>query len=136
MGVRNQEGESMVDFAVAFDKAILNTFFTKSSYRTYRNGPRESQIDFLLYRRDNIREVEDCKVLQGESVGAQHSPGEVWRSMRSKGVKEKYVKVVQDMYREAMTKVKSIVGITESFPLRVGLHQGSGLCHGSAVSIT
>ena len=74
MGVRNQEGESALDFAVAFDMAVLNTFFTKSSYRTYRSGPRESQIDFLLYRRDNIREVEDCKVLQGESVGAQHSP--------------------------------------------------------------
>ena len=63
MGVRNQEGESALDFAVAFDMAILNTFFTKSSYRMYRSGPRDSQIDFLLYRRDKFREVEDCKVL-------------------------------------------------------------------------
>ena len=77
MGVRNQEGESALDFAVAFDMAVLNTFFTKSSYRTYRSGPRESQIDFLLYRRDNIREVEDCKVLQGEcGDAAQPSCGE------------------------------------------------------------
>lgn len=74
MGERNTDGEKALDFAVAFDMAILNTFFTKNSYRTYRSGNRESQIDFLLYRRDNIKEVEDCKVLQGERVGPQHSP--------------------------------------------------------------
>ena len=34
----------------------------------------ESQINCLLYGRDNIREVEDCKVLQEESVGEQQSP--------------------------------------------------------------
>ena len=42
MGVRNQDGESALDFAVAFDMAVMNTFFTKSSYRMYRSGPRES----------------------------------------------------------------------------------------------
>ena len=54
---------------------------------------------------------------------------EVWRSMRSKGVKEKYeyVKVVQDMYREATTRVRSTVGTTEPFQVKVGLHQGSAL---------
>ena len=31
MGVRNQDGESALDFAVAFDMAVMNTFFTKSS---------------------------------------------------------------------------------------------------------
>ena len=52
--------------------------------------------------------------------------GKVWRSMRSKGAK-KYVKVVQDMYREAMTRVKSTVGTREPISVRVGLHQGSAL---------
>ncbi|KAK3865435.1 hypothetical protein Pcinc_028963 [Petrolisthes cinctipes] len=47
--------------------------------------------------------------------------------MRSKGVKEKYVRMVQDMYREAKTRVRSAVGTTEPFPVRVGLHQGSAL---------
>ena len=50
---------------------------------------------------------------------------EVWRSMRMKGVAEKYIRVVQDMYREAKTRVRSAVGMTEPFPVRVGLHQGS-----------
>ncbi|XP_076029795.1 uncharacterized protein LOC143018321 [Oratosquilla oratoria] len=30
----------------------------------------------------------------------------VWRSMRSKGEKEKYVRMTQDMYRDARTRVK------------------------------
>ena len=52
---------------------------------------------------------------------------EVWRCMRVKGVSEKYVKVVQDMYAEATTQVKSTVGTSEKFNVKVGLHQGSTL---------
>ena len=74
IGDKNQEGGSILDFALAFDLAIQNTFFTKRSHRTYRSGGNESQIDFLLYPRSKIREVEDCKTLLGESVGKQHSP--------------------------------------------------------------
>ena len=43
MGARNQEGESIVSFAIAFDMAILNTFYTKRNYRTYKSGPREGK---------------------------------------------------------------------------------------------
>ena len=70
----NEEGESILDFAMSFYLAIQNTFFTKRTYRTYKSGDRESQIDFLLYRRSMIREVEDCKTLLGECVGKQHAP--------------------------------------------------------------
>ena len=52
---------------------------------------------------------------------------EVWRCMREKGVSEKYVRVVNDMYREATTQVRSSVGTTEKFEVKVGLHQGSAL---------
>ena len=74
MGDINQEGESILDFALAFDLAIQNSFFTKRSHRTYKSGGNESQIDFLLYTRGKIREVEDCKTLPGECVGKQHAP--------------------------------------------------------------
>ena len=52
---------------------------------------------------------------------------EVWRCMREKGVPEKYVMIVQDMYEGARTRVKSSVGITDIIPVGVGLHQGSSL---------
>ena len=52
---------------------------------------------------------------------------EVWKSMRLKGVTEKYVRIVKDMYRDAKTRVRSAVGTTEPFTVKVGLHQGSSL---------
>ena len=48
---------------------------------------------------------------------------EVWICMREKGVPEKYVMIVQDMYEGARTQVKCSVGITDKIPVGVGLHQ-------------
>ena len=47
--------------------------------------------------------------------------------MRKSGIQEKYVRLVQDMYKESETVVRCAVGTTESFKGKVGLHQGSGL---------
>ena len=52
---------------------------------------------------------------------------EVWRCMREKGVPERYIRTIQDMYEGARTRVRSSVGLTEWIPVRVGLHQGSSL---------
>ncbi|KAI5742912.1 hypothetical protein M8J77_012557 [Diaphorina citri] len=52
---------------------------------------------------------------------------EIWRCMRAKGTPEKYVRIVRDMYEDAVTKVRSSVGVTEEIPVQVGLHQGSAL---------
>lgn len=52
---------------------------------------------------------------------------EVWRCMRVKGIPEKYVRLVKEMYREVRTVVRSSVGVTEGFDVKVGLHQGSVL---------
>lgn len=74
VGERNEEGERVVGFAMAFDLAIGNTFFEKraSQLVTYRSGGRESQIDFLMCRRSHLKEAKNCKVINGESVAAQH----------------------------------------------------------------
>ena len=47
---------------------------------------------------------------------------EVWRCMREKGVPEKYVKIIQDMYNRVQTHVWCSVGEMEKFPVKVGLH--------------
>ena len=52
---------------------------------------------------------------------------EVWHCLRSAGVAEKYVKVIQDMYHDSETTVRCAVGTTKPFSVRVGLHQGSAL---------
>ncbi|XP_068245354.1 craniofacial development protein 2-like [Palaemon carinicauda] len=74
MGERNDGGERVIDFAVAFDLAIINTFFEKKINRliTYSSGARESQIDLVLCTRDHLTEVRNCNVINGEGVASQH----------------------------------------------------------------
>ena len=52
---------------------------------------------------------------------------ELWHCMRSSGIAEPYVRAVQDMYKECTTAIRTAVGLTESFQVKVGLHQGSSL---------
>ena len=52
---------------------------------------------------------------------------ELYWCMRDKGVPEKYIRVVGDMYEQCETEVKCAVGTTKAFPIEVGLHQGSAL---------
>jgi len=52
---------------------------------------------------------------------------ELWRCTRRKGVPEKYVWIIQDMYGGARTRVRTSVGTTGWISVRVGLHQGSSL---------
>ena len=47
--------------------------------------------------------------------------------MRKSGIVEKYVQLVQDIYEESETVVRCAVRTTESFKVKVGLHQGSVL---------
>ena len=44
-GVMNNDGEKLIDFAVAGDLAILNTFYCKRDYSTYASGRHETQVD-------------------------------------------------------------------------------------------
>ena len=50
---------------------------------------------------------------------------ELWYCMRKSGIVEKYVQLVQDMYEGSEAVVRCAVGTTESFKVKVGLHQGS-----------
>ena len=74
VGEKNGERERVTDFAMAFDLSIVNTFFEKipNHIVTYKSGGRESQIDFLMCRRQQLNEVKNGKVINGERVAAQH----------------------------------------------------------------
>ena len=41
-------------------------------FATYKNGDRKTQIDFLMCRKSQLREIKNCKVINGESVAVQH----------------------------------------------------------------
>ncbi|KAK4299957.1 hypothetical protein Pmani_027812 [Petrolisthes manimaculis] len=56
-GIVNNEGERIIDFEVASDMAILNTFYDKNDYTTYSSGQQDTQLDYILYKRNNMNEV-------------------------------------------------------------------------------
>ena len=69
-GSRNEEGRTILQCAQMYDLTIANTFFEKNYQHliTHRNGDRMSTIDYIMARRDEIRNIKDCKVIPGESV--------------------------------------------------------------------
>ncbi|KAK3544564.1 hypothetical protein QTP86_016980 [Hemibagrus guttatus] len=71
---RNLEGQMVVDFAKRLDMAVVNTYFQKREEHrvTYKSGGRRTQVDYILCRRGNLKEISDCKVVVGESVTRQH----------------------------------------------------------------
>ncbi|KAK3570342.1 hypothetical protein QTP86_017287 [Hemibagrus guttatus] len=71
---RNLEGQMVVDFAKRMDMTVVNTYFQKREEHrvTYKSGGRRTQVDYILCRRGNLKEISDCKVVVGESVARQH----------------------------------------------------------------
>jgi hypothetical protein len=52
-GSRNQEGEGILNFVIAYDLIVANTLFRKrvSHLVTFSSGQHCSQIDFILVKR-------------------------------------------------------------------------------------
>ncbi|XP_021840371.2 uncharacterized protein [Spinacia oleracea] len=73
-GERNEAGNAILDFALAYDLGIMNTWFEKreSHLVTYRSGGNASQIDFFLVRIALRQCYTNCKVIPGESTSTQH----------------------------------------------------------------
>ena len=88
IGERNQEGERFLELAEAMNLVILNTQFMKrrSHLVTYKSGRGETQIDYILVRKEDKSAVVDCKVIPSESVVAQHKM--VVTDLRSKAMKK------------------------------------------------
>jgi hypothetical protein len=71
---RNQEGEGIMNFALAYDLIVANILFRKrvSHLVTFNNSQHCSQIDFIIARREDRHACLDCKVIPGECVVPQH----------------------------------------------------------------
>ena len=64
----------VVDFAKKMEMAVVNTLLQKRQEHrvTYKSGGKSTQVDYILCRRCNLKEIKDCKVVVGESVAKQH----------------------------------------------------------------
>ena len=73
-GERNVDGDRVLEFAVANDFVIGNTFFVKrdSHLITYQSGNVKTQIDFILLRKRNLKMAKDIKVIPSEECVPQH----------------------------------------------------------------
>ena len=73
-GVRNDEGRSILEFARAHDLVVVNSFFKKREVHliTFQSGGHNTQIDYLMVRRGDLRACRDCRVFPGETCSSQH----------------------------------------------------------------
>ncbi|GER38520.1 1-deoxy-D-xylulose 5-phosphate reductoisomerase [Striga asiatica] len=51
----------------------------------------------------------------------------MWWALEKHKVPSKYITLIKDMYKDAMTCVRTCGGDTSDFPIKIGLHQGSTL---------
>ena len=73
-GTRTKERSMVVDFGKRMDLAIVNTYFKKKDEHKvmYKNGGKSTQVDYVMRRSRNLKEMCDCKVILNECVAKQH----------------------------------------------------------------
>ena len=73
-GTRNKEGSMIVNFGKRMYLAIVNTYFKKKDEHrvTYKSGGKSTQVDYVMCRRRNLKEMCNCKVIVNECVAKQH----------------------------------------------------------------
>ncbi|XP_071707992.1 uncharacterized protein [Rutidosis leptorrhynchoides] len=73
-GVRNEEGRSILEFAVAHDLVVANSFFkkTEAQLATFHSGGNSTQIDYLLLRKGDLRSCGDCRALTTWACSTRH----------------------------------------------------------------
>ena len=71
---RNKEGSMVVDFRKRMDLAIVNTYFKKKDKHRvmYKSGRKSTQLDYVMCRRRNLKEMCNCKVIVNECIAKQH----------------------------------------------------------------
>ena len=73
-GERNSGEVYILDFAMACDLSIVNSYFKKRMEHliTFKSGSASTQINYFLIRASNSRWSRDCKVLSSECLTTQH----------------------------------------------------------------
>ena len=110
--IRGKTSIGAEQFGIMLGRSTMDTVFSlRVIMEKYREGQKGLHMVFI-----DLEKAYDWLPQQ-----------EVWRCMREKGVPEKYMKIIQDMYDRVQTHLWCSVGEMEKFPVKVGLHQGSAL---------
>ncbi|KAE8726473.1 Glutathione reductase, cytosolic [Hibiscus syriacus] len=51
----------------------------------------------------------------------------IWKTLETRRIPTAYIRVIRNMYSRSTTYVRTTIGDTEAFPVKIGLHQGSAL---------
>ena len=75
-GIRNDDGERLLDWALDRNMVLMNTFFKQrdSHLITYSSGGRNTQIDYICIDNKRKQRVLNCKTIPSISVTSQHVP--------------------------------------------------------------
>ena len=84
-------------------------------------------LRMLMEKYRKVQRELHCVFVEPEKAYDRVPREELWYCMRKSGIEEKYLQLVQDMYEGTETAVRCAIGTTESFKVKVGLHQGSAL---------
>ena len=62
---KNKKGSMVVDFGKRMDLVIVYTYFKKKNEHrvTYKSGGKSTQVDYVMCKRKNLKEMCDCKVI-------------------------------------------------------------------------
>ena len=73
-GVRNKEGERLLESLQALELFAANTGFKKKQEQliTYKSAGHDTQVDYILVRKEDKKRIKDAKVLPFEAVTRQH----------------------------------------------------------------
>ncbi|GKB62667.1 retrovirus-related pol polyprotein LINE-1, partial [Tanacetum coccineum] len=73
-GARNEEVHAILEFAVAHNLVVVNSFFKKRDAHliTFQSGSHNTQIDYLLERRGDLRTCKECRAFPSEACSSQH----------------------------------------------------------------
>ena len=133
---RSYRGIKLISLTVKVWERIIEAMLrdrVKISKQQYGFMPEKGTTDakfalkmLMKKYREGQRELH-CVFADLEKAYNRVSREELWYCMRKLGTAEKYVLLIQDMYEGSETVVRCAVETTESFKVKVGLHQGSAL---------
>ena len=91
-GKKNADGERVLEFSVANNLLVANSWFKKKSEHlvTYQSGLYSTQIDYMLCRKKLLKYVTNVKVIPGEECAQHKLVVAVLRIPLIKNVKNKF----------------------------------------------